>query len=377
MADWTDTKRTDLLRVEMVSATDPEQSLGWLRGVDASGCSVDAGYYTDCRTSAKIRVVGEGWVRGSFLRIWHDVPEWGYHEPIGTYLVTNDAAERGEGGEWVYDLTCQGVLYALSTDLLAWPVTRAKGSSAKAGMRYILDQCKRRYIDQGANDTNLGSALVMETGKSMLSHLYGLCRASNNRLDVDPRGRVRIEPYVAPGAKTPVATIDLTDGRGVSQAGTLSRSTDWLSAPSRVAVSFKYTEQVKRGKKSKSVEREIDAVADVGALDHRGPAQRGYTITDYRSVSDMKPRTKARAQQLANSYLKEQNAELVEWSLKTTFLPIWEGDVVWLNVPDGMGDYRGKRKCLVKALTIDCDTWTMDLKLKETASGDKGETDHE
>ena len=42
-----------------------------------------------------------------------------------------------------------------------------------------------------------------------------------------------------------------------------------------------------------------------------------------------------------------------------------------------MEGYRGKRKCLVKALTIDCDTWTMDLKLKETASGDKGETDHE
>ena len=96
-------------------------------------------------------------------------------------------------------------------------------------------------------------------------------------------------------------------------------------------------------------------------------------MTDFRSLSELSPQTVARAQQLANQYLKEQAAELITWELTTTYLPIWEGDVVDLVINDGMNAYRGVRKCLVKNIELDLATMTMHLTLKETASGDRGE----
>ena len=371
--DWGDPRRTDEIRVYMVCPTDLDRTYGELTGVDLSGCSIEAGYYTDTRVSAKLTVVGDAWVRGSFLRVVHRVPEWGYENELGTFVVTNDAATR-ENGVWKYELTCQSVLYGLSTDLLSWPVTRAKGSSAVAGMKYILDTCKRRYVNRGAKDKRLGSALVMETGKSMLSHLFKLCQQAGDRLDVDGHGRVTISPYVRPAAKEPRLTIDVSDPRGTSYGG-LKRSTDWLSSVGRVTVSCRYSETVKKGKKSKTVSREIVAHADASAMDHRGSAVRGYLVTDFRSLSDMKPRTKAQAQKLANRYLRDSSPELVEWELDSAYMPVWQGDVVELLVPDGDDQYSGRRKCLVKSLSVDLANMTMSLRLKETSSGDKGESD--
>lgn len=371
--DWRDLRREDRLRFYMVCPTNLGQIYGELDGVDPSGSSLSCGYYTDTRTSGKLRVVGGNWIRGSFVRVVHEVPEWDYSRTLGTYVVTNDDATL-ENGVWTYELELESMLYALSTDLLAWPVTRAKGSSTLAGMRYVLNTCKRPFVEASPKDRRLGSALVMETGTSMLSLLYGMCDSTGNRLDVDPDGRVTISPYVNPSAKSPTLTIDVTDGRGTTLDG-IGRSTDWLSMANRAAVSCKYTETVKKGKKTKSVEREITAYADASANSHAASRNRGYTVTEFHSVSDMKPRTKAQAQKLANKYLANNTPELVQWSVKSTYLPIWEGDVVWLVTNDP--DYPGRRKCLVKSVDLDLGSMEMDLTLKETSSGTKGDDDGE
>ena len=47
------------------------------------------------------------------------------------------------------------------------------------------------------------------------------------------------------------------------------------------------------------------------------------------------------------------------------------GDVVELVIHDGMADYTGARKCLVKTCELDLGAMTMALTLKETASGDE------
>lgn len=92
--DWADQTRLDVLTFQMVSPTNIEQVYGELDGVDLSGSSLTAAYYTDTRTSGRLKVVGGNWRRGSMIRVIHAVPEWNYKAELGTYIVTDDGATR-------------------------------------------------------------------------------------------------------------------------------------------------------------------------------------------------------------------------------------------------------------------------------------------
>lgn len=370
--DWKDLTREDKLTFLMVSPTNLNEIYGELDGVDLSSSSLDAEYYTDTRTSGSLTVVGDGWIRGSLIRVVHSVPAWGWTRTLGTYIVTNDEAKR-ENGVWKYELTLQSMLFGLSTDLLVRPWTVAKNAMAIKAMRDCLNAAAFKHtIVSGANDYKLKTPQVMESGTSRLACLYSLCTMANDRLDVDGNGCVTVSKYVNPASKVPSARIDLSDPRGVA-FDDLTRSTDWLQMVDIAAVSFKYSDSVKKGNKTETVQREINAYAKVSSSMHQAHAQRGYTVTDFRSVSELTPQTAAQAQKLANQYLKENAPELVEWELTTTYLPVWEGDVVELVVHDGMEQYKGIRKCLVKGVSLDLGSMTMELTLKETASGDKGD----
>lgn len=370
--DWKDLTREDKLTFLMVSPTNLNEIYGELDGVDLSSSSLDAEYYTDTRTSGSLTVVGDGWIRGSLIRVVHSVPAWGWTRTLGTYIVTNDEAKR-ENGVWKYELTLQSMLFGLSTDLLVRPWTVAKNAMAIKAMRDCLNAAAFKHtIVSGANDYKLKTPQVMESGTSRLACLYSLCTMANDRLDVDGNGCVTVSKYVNPASKVPSARIDLSDPRGVA-FDDLTRSTDWLQMVDIAAVSFKYSDSVKKGNKTETVQREINAYAKVSSSMHQAHAQRGYTVTDFRSVSELTPQTTAQAQKLANQYLKENAPELVEWELTTTYLPVWEGDVVELVVHDGMEQYKGIRKCLVKGVSLDLGSMTMALTLKETASGDKGD----
>lgn len=372
--DWKDLTREDRLTFLMVSPTSLNDVYGELEGVDLSNSSLDAAYYTDVRTSGTLSVVGDGWVRGSLIRVVHEVPSWGWKRTIGTYIVTDDMASRSNG-VWRYDLTLQSMLYGLSTDLLVRPWTIAKNAMALKAMRDCLNAAVYKHtIVSGANDYKLKTPQVMESGTSRLACLYSLCTMANDRLDVNPNGYVTVSKYVKPASLAPSARIDLSDPRGIA-LDDLSRSTDWLQMVDTAAVSFKYSDTVKKNGKSTTVQKEINAYAKVSSSLHQAHGVRGFTVTDFRSLSELTPQTAARAQQLANQYLKENAPELVTWELTTTYLPVWEGDVVELVVHDGLNAYQGIRKCLVRNVELDLGTMTMHLTLKETASGDKGDTD--
>lgn len=365
MIDWRDQRRIGKVRVMMVSPANLEDVYGELEGVDLSGSSLSAGYYTDTRTNGKLSVVGDGWVRGSFLRISYEIPEWSYTRDLGTYLVIDDGAEH-RNGIWHYTLELQSMLYALVTEKAKQPWTIAKNARIKNVMHQILDGAKRPYLDHEANDYVVSSPIVMESGKSLLERLYALASPSSNRIDVDGRGYVTLSPYIAPAKKVPLFELDLEDSRGVVKNG-LTRTTDWLKMPTEAAVAYKYSETVN----GKTVEKEIDAWATVSADNHSSRVIRGYTVTDFHTVSEMNPATQAEAQRLANLYLKGDSIEQVEWNLTSKYLPIWEGDVVDLIVHDGLDAYRGRRRCLVKSVDLDLRYMDMTLTLKETASGDE------
>lgn len=372
MTDWTDLGRADRFRVEMVSPTDVEDTIGELGGVVLSKCKVAAGYYTDARTSGSVTVVGDGWVRGSMLRIVHEVPEWGYSRELGTYFVSDDDADRNADGEWETTLTLQSRLWALGQGKEATPWAVARNASTLSLTRQLLAREGFPVVDRDAVDRRLSGAVVMEAGKSVLDRLYGLCDLSGNRLDVDGHGRVTVARYVPPASRVPQMAIDLSDPRGIAVAGSVSRSTDWLSMPTECVVSCQWSETKRRGKKSVTVERQVVGRATVSANDHAARAARGYRVTDLHSVSDLQPRTTAQAQKVARSYMAKASVEGVEWSMEVPMVgDLWEGSVIDVTVP-GSGSYSGVRRCLVKNVTVNgLSKPTMKLTLREVASGEE------
>jgi len=361
MTDWADLTRTDRIVVEQVSPTNLDAAMGTLDGVELGGSSLSWGYYVDSRVTGKLTVMGEGWRRGSALRVTHQVPEWGYSRELGTFIVTNDAATRTRGG-WSYELDLQSTLYGLSTDLLVRPWAISANAMALTAARQLVEAAGRELVADGANDYRLKSTKVITVGTSRLSALFALADMANDRLDVDGHGRVVLAPYVPPSAKVPTLTVDLGDPRGVALDG-VKRTTDWLKMPNVAAVSYTYN--------SGGKQQQINASATVAASSLLAHSARGYTVTDLHELSEMSPATAARAQQLAAQYLTNDGVEHVEWTLSTTYLPITAGDVVDLVVHDGADEYRGARRCLVKTCELALGDMTMALTLKETTSGEE------
>lgn len=411
--DWKDTTAEHVLTFQMVSQTNLGDTWGELEGVDLSSSSLDAGYYTDERTSGTLSVVGEHWRRGSFIRIIHQVPKYGYKATLGTYIVTADDA-KWENGVWHYELELHSMLRALAGDLLTRPWAIAKGASSLTAMKQVLTgsgvHSMRKTLgdfsaaasttvevdDSLAEDVQAKTAQLMKAGKSRLECLFALADMGDNRVDVIPYGYIKVEKRVNPANKVPKYRIDLADPRGVAVEGTLSRSTDWLTMPDTVAVEHTFSEEVETGEKyksagtksdgttyragdpkTKSEQKEVYGIAKVASTSHQSVGVRGYSIVDFRSIKDITPHTAKAASDKAAEILKRQSVELVEWELDTCYIPVWEGDVVELVVHDGLKAYQGVRKCLVKNVSIALDTMRMSLTLKETASGDKGDVDDE
>lgn len=359
--DWLDASMRKNLVIEKVSPNDIDEVVGILDGVDRASSSLECGYYTDTRTSGTLSVVGDSWQRNVFLRPVLELPDMGLRRELGTYLVWDDGGTR-DMNTWTYSLKLHSLLYGLSTEVSGSPWTIATNAKALTAIDQMLNRCGRPHNLIGANDFAFKSAKVLEADKSWLSRLYALCDVSNNRLDIDGHGRVTVSSYVLPSAKTPILTIDVSDPQGVVQS--LSRSSSALSMAGQVVVYCKYTET------SNGKTKELEIVGRANATGDSSRAVRGFMVTDFREIQDLSPRTVARANQLAAQYLQRATTELVEWNVKTPYLPLWEGDVVSLVVHDGLGGYQGERRCLVKSISLDLLHLEMSLTLKEVASGD-------
>jgi hypothetical protein len=366
--DWLDQRREDAWEFQMLSPSNTAQTYGNLRDVDLKSTSLTWDYYKDTRCSGKLRYYGDGWVRNSFIRVVHKVPKAGYSRILGTYIVTDNDAER-EDGRWHTDLTLNSTLYGLSTEKAYAPWTLAQNSSTVLAMERILDSSRRIYRNGNARDFRLKQNLVLESGVSQLERLYKLADMGKDRLDVDPLGVVTIDTYVEPGKRAKTFTIDLTSKRGIAHDG-LSRKSDYLRVPSIVVVSCKYTDtNQKRKKGEKAQQSEINAY--VNASGQWNASNRGYQVTDFHSESDMDPKTYAHALELAKGYLAKDLHEDLEWELTTQYLPITEGDAGWLVLPDGVGGYSGRRSVFVKQMDLSLDEMSMKLTLKETSARDE------
>ena len=363
--DWKDQTRRGELHAYMIPPQRLDDSYGELLGVDWSSLSISAGYYTDTRTSGSLSIVDGNWIRNSFIRIVYEIPEWDYSCEIGTYAVVSDNAVR-RNGSWITTLELQSMLWTMNKDLTPAPLTLAKGSLASTALKRELDDAGREYVYPFGADAKMTGPTALESGQSKLSRAFILCNWSRTRLDVDGHGRITCKKYVEPASKTPKLSLDLLDERGVVKDG-VSRSTDWAEMPSSYILLYKYSDKDANGK---SVDREIRAeVHLVSPKMHQVAANRGYEVSILESISDMSPKTYARAVEIAKQRLLERTSETVEWEIETKYMPLWEGDVITLTIPDGITDYQGKRKCLVKSIDLTGPYLDMRMTLKEVYEG--------
>ena len=215
------------MRVLMVSPQNMDVVVGELEGVVPSSTRLSFSYYSNTRTNGKLDYIGDGWVRGTFLRFEHDGRE------LGTYAVTDESAEI-ENGAVHHSLELRCALYLLDTDIADQPWLIGGGQSVKSAASQLLKSCSRPYRNDG-NDYSLKSPTVYESGDSQLKRLFSLCDIADNRVEVDGHGLVTIDPYIEPSRRSASFEIDLADPEGSALDG-ISFSTDYLSLPNRVSV---------------------------------------------------------------------------------------------------------------------------------------------
>lgn len=342
--NWKDLNRKPRVWVEQLDPVSL-QSRGVLEGVELSSSSIKQGYYTDTRYSGSLTVVGEGWIPGSFVRIHLEIKEWNYSEILGTFLVVN-APRRLMNNVWVHTLELQSILYGLSTDIAPNDWVVAQNAKALTAAHQICNKTNRQYIDKTPHDYMLRDVKVLESGDSYLSHLFALCDLCNNRLEVDETGRVVFEPYVNPAAKSSSFEFDLEDPGGIVVDG-IQGASDWLTVPDRAIVVYRYQENKQ--------EKTIVGVADSSSIGYRG-----YIVADYKQLNDMTPATAYQAQLLAAQNLNAVSQVTSEYTLSTMYVPLHEGDVVDLLIPN-----ENRKKCLVKNLDINLQTLALSMTLKE------------
>lgn len=371
--DWRDQTRLDELSFWLASPQDPTGTVRRLDGVDASGGSIDQGYYTDTRVSGKLRVHGGGWERNQLVRVTHSVRGSSWSEDLGTFFVSKSPG-KWQDGEWVDDLTLQSALWALGQGKVAQPLVVRSGTTVRTAMGNLLTGWGRPYRDLASSDARLSADVVYESGKSYLSVLYDLAGTAGVRLGVDGRGRVTLEDYVEPSQKAASFELSVYDRRGIMHDG-ISRESDFGERPSQVVVHCKYTVERTvtktntKGKTTQSQEseqRELVGVAEVGSgWASRG--QRGYVLTDYIDLEDgqLATKTQAAADAAARAYRDRESGESVTWSVTTQYFPVSQGDVGTLVLPaDAQLGYSGPVRVLVKSTSLDLGTMQIQMDLK-------------
>ena len=376
--DWADQTRTDRITAYMVCPTALAQTWGSIDGVVLDGSKVSYAYYSDTRVSGTLVVHGTGWRRGSFVRIVHSIPGTSYSRELGTFIVTDDGGSRGHGS-WDYSLTLHSALYGLSTDVDPMPHTIKQGRSLHEDARWMLGG--RPYRDAVTVDASYDADYAQEGGNNWLRRFAEVCDDAGIRYSVDGHGRILMANYVAPAKRTERFSLDPRDPRGICHDD-LSVSTDWLRMAGRVTLHYKGQRKVEDGvykrngtihkkgeTKYKNEDVEFAAAAEVTS-GHASRGVRGYIVTDYHSVDDMSPQTQDRANEMAREFLAQDSVEDVEWQLTTQYVPVREGDVGRLYVPDGYGEYTGWRKVMVKSCDVDLGRMQCRLTLKSASSND-------
>ena len=349
MIDWKDPRLEHEWKFLQIDPHNLDTIRGELTGVALDGCSLSFGYETETRTSAKIKVIESDYIGGSWIRIVDTIPETGYREEIGTFIVAGISGDTMETGMHTTEYELQSVLWALKEDYSGGHWTIGQGAYALTAIDAVAKLCEKAIRHKaGAYDYRYGASKAYDMGTSYLSILKDICTTSGNYLSVDGHGRITIEPYLQPKERGISWELDATSERSMILDSGIDASTSLYDMESRAIVTFS------------GDNLEITAQADVPASSPASPQHRGYTKAKVYNASDLQPQTQAAAQALANRYVAN-NAYGVSYSMTTMYFPCHCGEAVRYT------DLQGVRHvCTIKNVdSISLSSLTQKLTLKE------------
>lgn len=369
--DWMQpTKRKWKFTFQLVPPNKLNDSWGTLDNVDLSSVSITEGYYTDTRIQGKMTYYDTLSIdhRQAYIRIIATDTTTGYSVELGTFIPTSDDVTM-EGSVIKTTVNLESILYGVSMQKLQSPWICKTGMSAYTNLLNILINKCNIQLDSDAfrlgfdkrgnyitNDFVFSESALKDAGSSVLELMYGICNATANRLDVDGHGRILFYGYTAPSKQNATFTIIANTADSIVLDG-VTRSSNYLEMASQVTVHATNDESA-------------EIVSTQNATGRLSQSQRGYIVGKYYDVTSMSPFTQARANQLAKDYLAKATNENMEWTLTTEYIPIYCGDVGYL---DGLQDnygYGSKKKVLVKSRDLDLTTMTQKLTLKLASSND-------
>lgn len=358
--DWS---RGDISHRLSVFMLDPSSLSvrGQAKGVVASG-ELSLDYYSDTRASADISIIAkvgdqpwDGTAAMRLVRTTYDYTGILDESPLGTFFVKPDEnavswSDYGDMRTWTFQLV--SILYGIKAQVLTRPLVLGKGAKALSTVksRFKSPIGRTPSVDGNAKDYRFSSAVEYDAGTSELSVLMDILDKAGDRLSVNELGTPTVKRYTAPSKLGATFTVDSADPRTLL-VGPVDGGVARQAVPERVIVSSTGT--------YKDEQKTFYAYAKAKSGHWSTRAVRGYTLDDYRNVSDMEPFTQAQAQKLANQYLKEQQ-DNIEESLTHSLLyrPLKDGDVEKLT-------HGGEtRRWLISSADLDLSSWVWRLQLK-------------
>lgn len=350
MPDWTNGALEHSFYVVQLDPNNLSSERGQLDYVKPDG-TLTMKYYGDTRVGLALTTVApmgesDGWDGTAALRLVHECE--GYTEVLFTGFVTN-RTWSDESGIRTYEYELNSTLYGMESETAAAAYTVGKNAMALTVLKSLFNKVSRQYtISPLAGDYRFGSATVYDSDKSTLSIAYDICDRADDRLGVDGYGNVTVKPYTVPSARTPDIYLDTADSNAVTMPP-VSGSDDSFEVPGRVVVS------------AKQDDKEVIGTASVGSTSKFTRGRRGYLLDKYYSETDLTPFTVARANEKAQTYLKQNTDVTEEIELSIMYRPLQEGEVVNLTHNGTVANY------LISTASLDLSTWTWKLSLKKVS----------
>lgn len=384
--DWS---RGDISHRLTVLALDPSKLTvrKEIDGVVSEG-EISFDYYSDTRISADVSLIApvgeQPWDGTSALRLTRTTIDYTGvidESPIGTFFVkpSDDAVSWSDNGNmrtWKFHLV--SMLYGIKTRTLVKPLAIGKGSKALDVVKSRVKSSLGRspVIAGNAKNYSFSKTVEFDAGSTELSVIMDVLELAGDTITVDALGNVIVKPYVAPSKTGATFTVDSSDQRTLL-IGPVDGGVARQSVPERTVISATGTVKVADGvykssgtnsdgtthqagdTKYKNEQKTYYAYAAAKSGHWSTKAIRGYTLDDYRHISDMEPFTQDQAQKLANRYLSEQQNNIVEsLTHSLRYMPLREGDIEMLHHAGS------SRRWQISSADLSLPSWVWRLQLK-------------
>lgn len=325
---WTESGRIDGYVFEKIpiKGIDADPS-GELNGV--IGGELNFSYDSSLKVSGSLDVTKTNFINNCYIRIWYTPTLNGEKKRIRLctcYASTSNG--HYEDGLYSGTIELKSVLLRHTGDKLRKNYTLAKGKSALAAFKAMFKWLGGTYAVKGMKDKKFTKNTVVEFGRAPMEVLQYIADFLGGEITCDTYGRTVLQKYTIP-SKKPISYTIPSGAASVTLPG-IDIHNSQANTPNYTAVRYQYTE----GSGKNAVTREIigTAAADSSSAISRNKC--GRFITETYNLSDMSPKTKARADAIAASKLKSASKHYVTYKVRCFYLPIEIGQVVRFRYDD-------------------------------------------